>query len=203
MVFHGHSVPSGYRQTPLVKTFTAYPHLVVRSLSKRYDKAMINSIVTAYPSENSSSGLKRFARDVLSKQPDIIFVDYGVNDFAIGVDKSISNINEMVKLASIQSVPIVLVGPFMDIQTFEQYEGRTISLFTRKYMQYAQENNIIFINSYKLYRQSCYKPENLYICMSSPAHPNDRGHQLISDEILRQFSTINSLLHSPFIESSF
>ena len=36
IVFHGHSVPSGYANTPVVNTLNAYPHLTLHALKEHY-----------------------------------------------------------------------------------------------------------------------------------------------------------------------
>jgi len=59
IVFHGHSVPSGYFATPHVDTFNAYPHIVHQKLKERFPFVVINVIVTAIGGENSVSGAKR------------------------------------------------------------------------------------------------------------------------------------------------
>jgi hypothetical protein len=44
---HGHSVPAGYFATPLVDTFSAYPHLWHRRLKERFPWAIFNVVTTA------------------------------------------------------------------------------------------------------------------------------------------------------------
>ena len=80
IVCHGHSVPAGYFDTPVVDAFNAYPHLLHRGLKSRFPWAVINVIVTAIGGENSEAGAERFDRDVLSLRPDVVTIDYGLND---------------------------------------------------------------------------------------------------------------------------
>jgi len=86
IVCHGHSVPAGYFKTPVVNTFNAYPHLLHKQLKKQYPYAVINVIVTAIGGENSEWGAKRFEKDVLAHNPDIITIDYGLNDRGLGLE---------------------------------------------------------------------------------------------------------------------
>jgi len=80
LVFHGHSVPSGYQKTPDVKTFESYPQLVFQGLKNKHPFAVINCIVTAIGGEGSIAGAARFEKDVLCHQPDVIFIDYALSD---------------------------------------------------------------------------------------------------------------------------
>ena len=88
LVFHGHSVPAGYFKTPVVNTFDSYPYLLLKELKERYPHAVINVICTAIGGENSSAGAKRFDSDVLGHKPDVLFIDYALNDRGIGLEQS-------------------------------------------------------------------------------------------------------------------
>ncbi len=47
LVFHGHSVPSGYFKTRIVNTLEAYPQLVLRKIKNIYPYAIMNIITTS------------------------------------------------------------------------------------------------------------------------------------------------------------
>jgi hypothetical protein len=85
IVCHGHSVPAGYFKTPAVDTFNAYPYLLHRALKERFPRAVINVIVTAIGGEHAEQGAKRFANEVLNHRPDLITIDYALNDRKIGL----------------------------------------------------------------------------------------------------------------------
>ena len=88
VVCHGHSVPAGYFKTPVVDTFNASPHLLHEGLKERFPYAVVNVIVTAIGGETSDRGAARFENDVLSHAPDIITIDYALNDRGIGLEKA-------------------------------------------------------------------------------------------------------------------
>ncbi len=48
----------------------------------------VNDIKTTIGGENAEQRAKRFTKDVLSKQPDIIFIDYALNDRKIGLERA-------------------------------------------------------------------------------------------------------------------
>ena len=80
IVFHGHSVPAGYHKTPDVRPFESYPHLVHVGLKEKFPHAVLNVIVTAIGGETSVTGAERFTRDVLPHRPDLVLIDYALND---------------------------------------------------------------------------------------------------------------------------
>ena len=99
IIFHGHSVPSGYFNTPIVNTLEAYPHYTLQKIKALYPYTVTNCIVTAIGGENSLQGAKRFKKDVLSLHPDVIFIDYALNDRPIGLNKAYKAWEAMIKMA--------------------------------------------------------------------------------------------------------
>jgi hypothetical protein len=88
LVFHGHSVPAGYWHDHEVHTLESYPNMVLQQLKAQYPYAVINVIVTAIGGENSVQGQKRFEEEVLTHNPDVLMIDYALNDRSVGLEKS-------------------------------------------------------------------------------------------------------------------
>ena len=115
LVFHGHSVPSGYANTPNVKTLQAYPHQVLEAVKEIYPYAVVNSITTSIGGENAEQGAKRFKQEVLPHRPDILFIDYALNDRSIGLERALKAWEKMIKEAQKQNIPIILLTPTPDL----------------------------------------------------------------------------------------
>ncbi len=88
LVFHGHSVPAGYFKTPFVNTSDSYPYQLLKKVKAHYPYAVINIINTSIGGENSVSGAKRFKSDVLTHKPDVLFIDYALNERGVGLEKA-------------------------------------------------------------------------------------------------------------------
>ena len=86
IVCHGHSVPAGFFDTPRVDSVNAYPHRLFVKLTERYPNALLNVIVTAFGGEHAVLGAERFERDVLSLRPDVVTIDYALNDRGLGLE---------------------------------------------------------------------------------------------------------------------
>jgi hypothetical protein len=111
LVFHGHSVPAGYFKTPHVNIMSAYPNLVLKKIKSIYPNAVVNVIVTAIGGENSVKGAVRFNDDVLIHRPDVLFIDYGLNDRRAGLAASYDAWNEMIGKAKNNNVkPVKYYG---------------------------------------------------------------------------------------------
>ena len=106
IVFHGHSVPAGYFKTPHVNALSAYPSLVFQKIKTIYPYAVVNVIVTAIGGENSVAGAKRFRRDVLIHKPDVLLIDYGLNDRRAGLEKSYTSWNKMINRAKKKHIKV-------------------------------------------------------------------------------------------------
>ena len=109
LVFHGHSVPSGYFITPDVRPFQSYPFLLLKELKKIYPYAIINIILTCIGGENSEQGAKRFKKQVLNHRPDVLFIDYALNDTGIGAVASRKSWDYMIKAALKKNIKVILL----------------------------------------------------------------------------------------------
>ena len=114
VVFHGHSVPAGYFRTPVVDTFHAYPHLVHVGIKAAYPHAVVNATVTAIGGENSLSGAKRFERDVLSLRPDVVVIDYALNDRRKPLEQVETAWRSMIQTSKKHRIPVILLTPTGD-----------------------------------------------------------------------------------------
>jgi acyl-CoA thioesterase-1 len=187
LVFHGHSVPSGYARTPEVRTFDSYPFIVLQELKKRYPYAVINVITTSIGGENSTQGLRRFKRDVLPHQPDVLFIDYALNDRKIGLEQSRRNIEKLVKIALRKKIHVILMTPSADERINLLQPGNELELYATQLKELAGEYKIGLADSYSQFRQIKEQKKNIHDYMAQSNHPNRRGHELIATEILRYF----------------
>jgi acyl-CoA thioesterase-1 len=187
IVFHGHSVPSGYARTPLVKTFDSYPQLFFQELKARYPYAVVNIILTSKGGENSESGAARFKRDVLVHKPDVLFIDYALNDFGIGLDRSYKAWDKMIKLAKQQHIRIILMTPSPDLRINMDDPNNNLKRHAEQIVNLAKENNIGLINSFGLFNAVYSKGDSLKNYMAQINHPNRLGNQIIADEIMKWF----------------
>ncbi len=188
IVCHGHSVPAGYFKTPLVNTFEAYPHLLHKELKKRFPFAVINVIVTAIGGENSESGAKRFEKDVLSINPDIITIDYALNDRGIGMEKAKKAWIAMIELAKLKSIKVTLLTPTPDKRAKLDDPNDPLNLHAEQIRQLAKEYQAGLIDSYAMFKQYVTEGGDLNDLMSQVNHPNRKGHELVVKELLKWFS---------------
>ena len=187
IVCHGHSVPAGYFQTPVVDTFNAYPHLLHVGLKERFPTAVINVIVTAIGGETSEGGAKRFEHDVLSLHPDVITIDYALNDRRIGLGKAASAWTKMIQQAKVLGIPVILLTPTIDLASKLDDPKDPLNQHAEQIRRLARENDLVLVDSLAVFRAKEAAGASPGDLMSQRNHPNRKGHELVAAELLKCF----------------
>lgn len=187
IVFHGHSVPAGYFKTPVVNTLDAYPFQLLKRLKEKYPYAVINIINTAIGGETSVKGAKRFELDVLTHKPDILFIDYSLNDRRAGLEKSYKAWNSMISKALKNNIKVVLLTPSPDQRINILEPNNILEQHKNQVIKLAKENGIGLVDSYSLFKESVIAGDSIINYMSQVNHPNKNGHKLIVNEIYKFF----------------
>ncbi len=187
IVFHGHSVPSGYFKTPHVNTMGAYPYLFLKKLKKIYPFAVVNIIVTAIGGENSVKGAERFESDVLIHKPDVVFIDYALNDRRVGLEKAYIAWSNMIELARRQNINVILLTSSPDQNENFADSLNELKKHSVQIRHLAEKNQVGLADSYKAFEFLYSDKEQLAKYMSQENHPNEMGHELIANEIIKWF----------------
>lgn len=187
LVFHGHSVPAGYFITPEVNTLAAYPALVLKEIKAQYPFAVVNVIVTAIGGENSVQGAKRFEREVLIHKPDVLLIDYALNDRGAGLEKSCHAWNQMIKQAKELKIKVILLTPSPDQREDYTDANNELQQHTNQIIRLAKEHQVGLVDSYKAFEFLYTDKDKLRKYMSQVNHPNEKGHELIVREIIEYF----------------
>jgi lysophospholipase L1-like esterase len=189
IICHGHSVPAGYFATPMVDTFNAYPHLLHRGLKQRFPFAVINVIVTAIGGETSESGSKRFEDEALCHRPDVLTIDYGLNDRVIGLEKAKACWQQMIERALRRRAKIILLTPTPDATQFPNYAGADKENLPRhadQIRRLAEHYEVGLADSFSMFR-AYWETGDPWNLMSQSNHPNRGGHEIVARELLRWF----------------
>ncbi len=187
IVFHGHSVPAGYFKTPQVNTLSAYPHLVLQQIKSQYPNAVVNVIVTAIGGENSVAGAKRFKQDVLIHKPDVLFIDYGLNDRRVGLKQSYAAWDKMIGQAKKKGIKVILLTPSPDQRVDYDSPDNELKQHTDQIISLANEHQVGVVDSYNAFGFLYSDKDQLETYMSQVNHPNKLGHELIVKEVMKYF----------------
>ncbi|MBS1703304.1 MAG: SGNH/GDSL hydrolase family protein [Armatimonadetes bacterium] len=187
IVCHGHSVPAGYAKTPEIRAADAYPNLLRLALFERFPHAVINVTVTAIGGENSISGEKRFAHDVLERHPDVVTIDYGLNDRGLDPVAVRNAWQSMVRQAKAQNIKVILMTPTADQSA--KMDDPNDPLVQRALMirELAKEEDVGLVDSFEAFRLAVAGGKPLVSLMAQVNHPNRQGHELVLARLLEWF----------------
>jgi acyl-CoA thioesterase I len=194
IVCHGHSVPTGYFQTPFVNTFYAYPHLLHRRLKERFPFAVINVITSGKGGEDSEAGAMRFKDDVLCHKPNLLTIDYGLNDRRIGLARSKQAWEMMIRQATEQHIPILLMTPTLEIHDWGMPGTEAESnLFHHAHQirMLSQTYGVGLVDAFDWYQSHVETHQTLSDVLSQSNHPNSTGHRAIADLLLQWFPIVD------------
>lgn len=178
IVAMGHSVPAGYFLTPTVQTFDAYPHLLHVALAEKYPSAVVNVIVSAVGGEASAQGLERFDQ-VLAHRPDVLLIDYGLNDRALGVDAARANLTTMVRAAKAAGAKVLLLAPTGDRAADLDDPDDPLNRQAEMIRDLAQREGVGLVDPLPAF--------DGWLVLSADNHPNERGHAVVVRELMRWF----------------
>ena len=187
LVFHGHSVPAGYARTPAVNTLQAYPHRVLCGLKDRFGTAVVNVITTAIGGEQSEQGAARFEAEVLTHRPDVLFIDYALNDRMIGLERSEKAWRSMIEAALSKGVKVVLLTPTPDLSEDITSDEARLQGHAQMIRRLAAEYHVGLADAYACFRRKAEAGEKMASYMAQVNHPDARGHAVVAEEILRWF----------------
>jgi acyl-CoA thioesterase I len=187
IVCHGHSVPAGYFRTPDVRTFDAYPHLLHVGLKERFTNAVINVIVTAIGGETSDNGAKRFEADVLTHKPDLVTIDYALNDRGIGLERARKAWVAMIEAAQTRGVKVILLTPTPDKRANLDDPNDPLNQHAEQIRSLAREYHTGLVDSLAAFKEYLKAGGKLEDVMSQVNHPNRKGHELVAKGLLEWF----------------
>lgn len=186
LVFHGHSVPTGYTTRGVVDRLQAYPFRTLKKVNDYYPYSVVNSITTSIGGEQSEQGAKRFKEEVLSYRPDVLFIDYALNDRSIGLERAKTAWEQMIVEALKYGTKVILLTPTPDLKEDISSEETELAKHSAQIRAMAKKYNVGLIDSYALFKELSEK-QPLEGYMSQNNHINQKGHQFVADVIFEYF----------------
>ncbi|HWL52412.1 MAG TPA: GDSL-type esterase/lipase family protein [Chthoniobacteraceae bacterium] len=186
--------------------------VVYTTLLQRETDPGLRWINRGVPGNTTAMARERFERDVVAEAPDIVVIQFGINDAAVDVWKSPPVLEPRVPLAryeenlryflhslkATQARPIVMTpnpqrwtAPLLERYGRAPYCPQEETGFTRILETYAEaarriagEEGVPLVDIYE--RHALWERENGRPCselLSDGMHPNSEGHRLVADAL--------------------
>lgn len=138
-------------------------------LSVKLNRPVINA---GRSGDTTQDALKRIQGDVLDKNPGLVIVEFGANDYLkkIPMEETFQNLDKTVELLQAQGAVVVLVTVKIGIFFDEYYKG---------FKKIARERKILLVSDILkgIFTDPKLKSDGL--------HPNSAGYKIIADRIYK------------------
>jgi len=144
-------------------------------------------IVTAIGGENSVRGAARFDADVLSHRPDVVCIDYALNDRGPGLAAARTAWSAMIARAQAAGAKVILLTPTPDTRSKLAEPADPLHQHAAQVRELAREFGTGLVDSLELFLTETRQGTPLEQLMSQINHPNARGHQLVATALAKWF----------------
>ncbi|WP_207303283.1 SGNH/GDSL hydrolase family protein [Hyunsoonleella flava] len=186
LVFHGHSVPTGYTTRGVLDRLNAYPYRTLKKVNDFYPYSVVNTITTSIGGEQAEQGAIRFKDEVLNHKPDVLFIDYGLNDRSIGLERAKVAWEQMIQEALEYGTKVILLTPTPDLKEDITSDETPLAQHSAQIRALAKKYNVGLVDSYAMFKALA-EIQPLKGYMSQNNHINQKGHQFVADAIFEYF----------------
>ena len=168
---------------------------IVAELGKRWPESRTlnlvfhgHSVPAGYARTPAVNTLQaRFEAEVPTHRPDVLFVDYALNDRTIGLERSEKAWRSMIEAALARGVKVILMTPTPDLSEDIRSDAAPLGAYAQMIRRLAAEYHVGLADSYACFRTKAEAGEKMSSFMSQVNHPDARGHAVVAEEILRWF----------------
>lgn len=182
IVCFGDSITAGYAVR------RGFPSFLLESLRQRFPDSKIEMINSGISGDTSQDGLSRLDWAVLSYEPDLVTINFGINDcvLVLSLEEFEMNLVEMVRR--------IRAGPDSEIlllssQPLESppYDQRVLDYY-QTVERVAKEMNVGFVDVYGAWMKRVQAGMPLdSLILPGLDHPNEAGYRIIAEELMSLF----------------
>ncbi|NYT09113.1 MAG: SGNH/GDSL hydrolase family protein [Methanosarcinales archaeon] len=182
IVCFGDSITAGYAVR------RGFPSFLLESLRQRFPDSKIEMINSGISGDTSQDGLSRLDWAVLSYEPDLVTINFGINDCVLGLSL------EEFEMNLVEMVRRIRAGPDSEIlllssQPLESppYDQRVLDYY-QTVERVAKEMNVGFVDVYGAWMKRVRVGMPLdSLILPGLDHPNEAGYRIIAEELMSLF----------------
>ncbi len=174
LVAFGDSIVEGYGQPE------GWPEMLARDLGQRYPAVVV--LNAGISGNTAGDGLSRLERDVLSRDPDLVLISFGLNDMKerVPVDRFHRNMVEIVRAVIAEGARPVLLTTTRLQRGTGTVTRMDPGLYNEAIRALAEEQGILLVDVFR-----GFKGLNTPRFLMDVAHPNTEGYSRLT-EIIRK-----------------
>ncbi|MGE9296056.1 MAG: SGNH/GDSL hydrolase family protein [Puniceicoccales bacterium] len=185
VAFFGGSLTWGAQATDPLKT--SYRAIVSQNLQARYPDAHFTFVDAAIGGTGSQLGAFRLQRDVLAHEPDLVFLDFTINDGASHrpVDDRLSSYESLIRRMVMAGIPVVQVILAVKADVAPKESARPLDFFHK---EIAQAYGLPIADALAWMRSAVLVDERatadeLWDLPYDSTHPGDAGYALYAEAV--------------------
>jgi lysophospholipase L1-like esterase len=182
IVAFGDSITAGYA---VRRGFTSFWR---EMLQKKYPDAKIEMINSGVSGDTTMDGLARLDWTVLSYEPDLVTINFGINDcvLRLGLDDFEINLVEMVRRIRAGPGSEILLLSSQPLET-PPYD-RLVLDYYQAIERVAKEMDVGFVDVYGAWMERIRQGTPLgSLILSGLDHPNEAGYKILAEELMKLF----------------
>lgn len=149
----------------------------------------------------------RFESDVLSHQPDVVIISFGTNDSFIDSHKPggpsriplknyEENLTHFIETLQRKKIRVVLIAPGPFGKTYESYQNERLLQYVQVVRNLAKKYKTGLVDNFKEFNEyAADTGESIDALMSDASHPNDKGHKIIADNLVKEITRVLALAY--------
>ncbi len=182
IVAFGDSITAGYAVR------RGFPSFWKEMLQRKYPDARIEMINSGTSGDTTMDGLARLDWSVLSYEPDLVTINFGINDcvLGLGLEEFEMNFVEMVRRIRAGPESEILLLSSQPLET-PPYD-RLVLDYYQAIERVAGEMDVGFVDVYKAWMERVRQGTPLgSLILSGLDHPNEAGYRIIAEELMEHF----------------
>ena len=182
IVAYGDSITAGFAVR------RGFPSFWKQMLEEKYPEAGVEIINSGISGDTTLDGLSRLDWAVLSYEPDLVTINFGINDcvLGLGLEEFEMNLVEMVRRirAGPGSEVLLLTSQLLETPPYD----RLVLDYYQAIERVAREMDVGFVDVHGAWMRRVEQGTPLSsLILPGLDHPNEAGYRIIAEELMRLF----------------